>query len=268
MKRFAFLGLAAGLAACSSSDDLKEAEIGVSQITATVEYDADTGNYIVTPVGGTPEVYTVDNTLDILGFEFAESATFGFLLSRAEDGTRATLLVESLIDESSAAVLLSRSVEGELPDANDVTYDGDYLGVLFLDGSWEGSIIGVANVNVNLDDQRAVVGSITDRILVTGVVDPLTIPDVTLKEGELSRTGGLIEDAVASFGDPTNGDSFFYDGAIYTSTSGSYSGMISGENGEYFIGGVELIYEGDTGTTATTTGREIGAIFTDIVVLP
>lgn len=265
MKRFAFLGLAAALAACSSSDDLKEAEIGVSQITATVEFDADTGNYIVTPVGGTAEVYTVDNTGDILGFEYATSASFGFLFSRAEDGTRATLLVESLIDESSAAVLLSRSVEGELPDADDVTYDGDYLDVLFLDGSWTGNIIGAATVNVDLDARR-VDGSIKDRLLFTPVIPSgMQIPDVTLEAGQLSRTGGRIEDAVASFGD---GDSFFYDDALYSSTSGSYSGMISGENGEYFIGGVELIYEGVTGTTATTTGREVGAIFTDIVAPP
>ena len=271
MKRFALLGLGLALAACSKADgELDAANIGVSRVTAKVEYNSADDTYTVTPVDGDPVIYTGDASGDVRGFDFAWGPDLlAFLAAREEDGTSAVLLVQNTLDASSAAVLLTRPDDSNMPTEGSATYLGDYLSAFFVNDVYTGSITGDATVNVDFDE-RDIDGSIENRFYV-GVLPSTTTPvllavaDVTLSAGDLTRDGQVSGIGLASAAPASTTGTIDLNEA-FTNTSGSYRGLISGTDGAYFIGGVELIYLGDGATPSTA--REIGAIFAPILPPP
>jgi hypothetical protein len=277
MKYIGFLGLGLALAACESTDNsgLSRVDVGVSQITATVEFDEATGIYTVTPSNGLPAEYdrVIGDRSSSFNFASPVSGGTGFLQQRVVDGSSAILIVTDSLNADSASVLLSRPSPSNLPDRTEAEYSGEYKALVFDAGVLSGFIDGQTLLTADFEAQT-ISGSITDRQIFDPDLMQLIdgIPDVTLEAGLFTSDGQIVASGagpaplastvtfILDENDPSE--------QTYTQTSGTYRGLISGEEGEFLLGGVEIFYEIEDALGANTNGREVGAIFAPIVPLP
>ncbi len=121
---------------------------------------------------------------------------------------------------------LDREIDSVIPVTGTADYAGGYMGLYRFasDNSPAGHITGRVALSVDFSS-NAVSGLITDRAN-TGIetLDPITLEVGTLVDGSFSgtTTGGDFDSTVAS--------------------SGTFSGMIVGENGQEVIGGLQLTH--------------------------
>ncbi len=121
---------------------------------------------------------------------------------------------------------LSREVDAVIPVTGTADYAGGYMGVYRFASNNRpaGHITGSVELSVDFTNS-AVSGMITDRAN-TGIdtLDPITLEVGTLVDGSFSgtTTGGAFDSTVAS--------------------TGTFTGMIVGENGQEVIGGLQLTH--------------------------
>lgn len=210
--------------------------------TATVDQDSDTFTFI-------PGHSTVQNR-----FTWSQgTATSSALFDTRSDHSRASLIGYDDGTGTEVTVSVERLTPTTLPTGS-ATYEGDYVAAMQDSISGNALRVLLGDVKLTADfDEGKLSGSIERDVYFSNLMLDLatTLSDLTLEQTDITD---------GAFSGTVDAETFSLGSETLIQTTGSFDGLIAGQEGEEIVGGVAAIH-----SFPTITIYETGVFGTDLV---